>query len=344
MNPPEAVPRRALSWAYGVANVEALGAMLGPASFILPQGRQVSPLFIAPWSNEADAQNLPGQMRALRGEWPCVPFGYPVAKSGFPADWQAVMDDEELAAPFDVHGYAANHQWQFAEQTSAAELNLAIDYPPDSPIRRLQRTLRADPLAAALNLTLTVTARADCAVPLGLHWCFKLPTTAGAARLSPGKFDQGWTYPGTIEAGAACFAANQKFTDLACVPARGNQAPIDATTLPLAGNVEEVLLLTGCEGRFALTHLLEGYRVVIDWDVCALPAVQLWFSNRGRSGAPWNKRTLCVGIEPVCSPFGLSAKTACSPNPLQRAGIPTAVRFVAGEPKSFAYRLSVEAV
>ena len=67
--------RRAMIWEHGVFSVESLGGMLGPTSFVLPDGRQVAPFQIAPWANEPGGEDLPKILRRLRGEWPCVPFG-----------------------------------------------------------------------------------------------------------------------------------------------------------------------------------------------------------------------------------------------------------------------------
>ena len=45
--------------------------------------------------------------------------------------------------------------------------------------------------------------------------------------------------------------------------------------------------------------------------------------------APWNGRHLALGIEPICSPFGLGPATARADNPLARSGVPTALDFSA---------------
>lgn len=75
---------RGLSWAHGILTVQRLGAMLAPVTFLLADGRQASPMHIAPWSSDPEAETLPGILRKLRGEWPCVPFGYSVPAEGWP--------------------------------------------------------------------------------------------------------------------------------------------------------------------------------------------------------------------------------------------------------------------
>src|SRR6476620_7496098 len=118
-------PYRALAWPHGVLAVQRLGAMLAPVTFILADGRQVSPMHIAPWAGEPGAEALPGVLRRLRGEWPCVPFGYSVPAEGFAAEWALSIlpgsPDEE------VHGHSSNHDWRW-EDSSDASLRLSMEY------------------------------------------------------------------------------------------------------------------------------------------------------------------------------------------------------------------------
>ena len=67
--------RRTRDWAHGRLTVQALGAMLGTVTFRLPDGREVSPLHVAPWADDPQAASLPGILRALRGDFACVHFG-----------------------------------------------------------------------------------------------------------------------------------------------------------------------------------------------------------------------------------------------------------------------------
>jgi hypothetical protein len=330
--------RKALAWAHGVLAVERLAGMLGPATFVLPDGRQVSPLQVAPRADEPQAATLPPVLSQLRGEWPCVPFGYPLPPDGMTPDWAAVVPAAETAD--DVHGYSSNHRWDWTDAADGT-LALACTYPAGHPIARLDRTVRPDPRAAAIDVTLGVTARAACRLPIGLHWTFRLPAQAGAARLEPGGYDHGRTHPGTIEPGAAMFAQDRRFARLDAVPGR-NGATVDATRLPLAQDIEEVLELNGSDGSFALANEAEGYRVRISWDPHACPSVLLWLSNRGRKQYPWSGRHVAVGIEPVCSPFGLGVATAGADNPIARSGTPTAVAFDPAAPFHTRYRLAVE--
>jgi hypothetical protein len=328
---------RGLGWAHGCLTVQRLGAMLAPVTFMLADGRQISPLQIAPWAAEPAAAALPGVLRRLRGEWPCVSFGYSLPADAWPAAWQRVMPAGAADEP--MHGPASNLPWEWVA-TDTTSLRLRIDYPDDSPIRCLDRVITPDPWAPAIDLELSIEIRAACRLPIGLHPTFRLPLLPATARLEVGRFEQGLTYPSIVEAGAAFFASDRTFTKLAAVPALAGGV-YDATLLPFDQEVEELLQLNGVDGCAALANLAEGYRVRVRWQPEHFPSLLLWFSNRGRKMYPWHGRHVAVGIEPICSPFGLGVPTAAADNPIARAGTATAHSFSAGE--SFVTRYRIEA-
>ncbi len=198
-----------------------------------------------------------------------------------------------------------------------------------------------DPARPAVDLELRIHIRTACRLPIGLHPTFRLPQTNGAATIEPGRFDHGRTYPGTVEDGAALFAIDRSFAALDAVPARAGRM-IDASRLPFAAGAEELLQLNGIEGEVALANHAEGYRVRLSWQQEHFPSLLLWFSNRGRSAPPWNGRHLALGMEPVCSPFGLGPGTAAADNPIARSGTPTTRDFAAGEVFTTRYRIAAE--
>lgn len=312
--------------------------MLGPVTFRLPGGRTARPLWDAPW----DATETPDTLlQAIRGEWPCVPFGYTSAATpATPPAWAAAMAP---AAPDEwAHGFGSHHPWQW-DDAGPGRLALHIDYPETSPVRRLTRTITPDPDGAAIDLTLTIAARADCALPLGLHFTFAMPDSPGVLTLDPGRFAEGRTFPGTFEAGRSMLANDAGFADLARVPTLAGGLA-DLTRLPLPTETEELLMLTGAPGRARLRHAAAGWQAVTTWDAAEFPSLLVWLSNKGRQYAPWNGRNLALGLEPVISPFGFGTATAAGPNPLAAAGTPTARAFRAGEEMTTRYRLAVEPI
>ena len=261
-------------------------------------------------------------------------------RTGSRADWAKSIlpgtPDEE------VHGHSSNHDWRW-EEAPEGSLRLSIDYPAASPVRRVERTVTPDPNAPAVDLEFRIEVREDCRLPIGLHPVLRLPARPGGARLEPGRFDHGLTYPAMVEPSAPLFAENVRFADLTRVPTRGGET-IDASRLPLAVDTEELLQLNGIDGTAALANEVEGYRVRLTWQKEHFPSLLLWFSNRGRKQAPWNGRHLAIGVEPICSPFGLGPPTALADNPIARAGTPTAVAFRRDEPFVTRYRIEVEAL
>ncbi|TPK51632.1 MULTISPECIES: hypothetical protein [unclassified Mesorhizobium] len=326
---------RGLGWAHGALTVQRLGAMLAPVTFILEDGRQVSPMHIAPWSNEPQAQALPGILRKLRGEWPCVPFGYSVPADGWPEDWARVMGSPEEGE--EAHGHSSNHDWQWRDNDGGS-LSLELAYPQGSPVERVERTVTPDPSAPAVDIELKIVVRRACRLPIGLHPVFRLPFETGAATLELGRFDRGLTYPHDVEPGAELFARNTSFSDLASVPARAGGVA-DASRLPLAVDTEELLQIEGVDGAVALANHADGYRTKLTWQKEHFPSLLLWYSNRGRKAHPWNGRHVAIGIEPICSPFGLGPATALADNPIAQSGIATALEFSPERPFVTRYRI-----
>ena len=331
---------RVLAWRHGVVSVDALGGMLGPTSFVLPDGRLVSPFHIAPWHNDRSVQADGGMLAGLRGEWPCVPFGYP-----FPSDEYGDAWPGEIEARAEVehpHGYGSNAVWSFGAPEDD-RIVLSVDYPESEAVRRLARVVAPDPEAPALDIELTIEMRRASCEPVALHGCFALPRAAGKARIEPGVFRTGRTHPGTVEPEAPIFAQDSRFAALDDVSGR-NGGKIDASHVPFQANGEDLLQLDGIEGPVALANLQAEYRVSFDWDRSVLPSLLLWYSNRGRSAAPWSNRHLCIGMEPICSPFGMSPDMARADNPIAAGGTPTCLQLSPDSPLTIRYRFEVSPI
>lgn len=330
---------RGLGWKHGTLTVQRHAAMLAPLTFLLPDGRQVSPMHVAPWAEEPIAATLPGILQRLRGDWPCVPFGYAVDDPTAPADWVRLNGPAEPGE--EIHGHSSNHPWGWVE-SDGASLKLSLDYPAASPVKRVHRTVTPDPNGPAVDITFTIEIREDCRLPLGLHPTFRLPREAKTARIEPGPFREGRTYPGTCEPSAPLFAIDQGFTSLTAVPKRTG-GTVDASLVPLPVATEELLQLNGI-GSVALANEAEGYRVRLTWNEDHFPSLLLWMSNRGRKVEPWSGRHTALGMEPICSPFGLGPASARADNPMAKSGTQTARDFKAGEVFTTAYRIEAEAL
>ena len=325
-----------LAWDGGTVGLQPLGAMLDGLVLRLADGRLVQPLHTAPWADEAwadeaGADALPGILRRLRGEWPCVPFG-----ADDPAPWPDRWRVERGAPHGPPHGFAANNVWQVWRDEN--RLCADIRYPHDHPIAALRRSVA--PCVGGVEMTLVIHPRRDCRLPVAVHPVFRLPVPAGTALLTPGAHGTIWTHP--AQSPDPCpLRPDSTAMSLATLPGRDGGA-VDMTHLPLAHASESRILLTHASGRFALDNLAEGYRAVLEWDSAAFPHLMLWVSNRGRADAPWQGRHLALGVEPCCAAFDLGTAISAQDNPLSRSGATTAIPLQAGSPWRTSYRIVVE--
>lgn len=327
---------RAIAWEYGVASVERRGGMLAPALFVLPDGRQFAPFQVAPWFSEPAAQTLLGLMPRLRGEWPCIPFGFDVDRHPFP-DWPG---SHTADAVDEGHGFAANHDWTFAEDRPGS-LSLFIDYPQSHPIARLERRIRPDPSGPAIDVELTVHPRRDCRLPVGVHPTFRLPSTIGAFEIVLDSRARIATFPGQLDT-SAIFSPGQ-FAEISSVPLKRG-GTLDIRRIPLVEDTEELVQALDVDGRIMLRNYHEGYAVRLAWNADDFPSILLWLSNRGRTSEPWRGRHLALGVEPVCSAFDLGTAISEASNPLNERGVGTVHAFQAGKAWTTRYRFAIEAL
>lgn len=328
-------PSWRLQWAFGSAEVQALGAMLGPVTFRLDADRQLQVMHVAPWDGTPGSLELPGVLRRLRGEWPCVPFGRIDAPADLPANWQVFSPDDDWP-----HGYGANHIWT-CEHADSGQILMAINYPDSAPIERIERRVRAVPDAAALDISLVVHPRRAVVLPVGLHPTFHLPPPSRRVRLELGQHDGIFTYPSRSAGGTTRLRPGQCGRSLEAMP--GEEGPIDLSRLPLERDGEELLQIrglrsTGDEAPLRLRYLDHDASVGLWWDNSQLPDLMLWVSNRGRREFPWQGQHVALGAEPLNSLFDLGRVAKAPPgHPLaDRLG----VELVVGRPWKTSYRIA----
>ncbi|MBI2253445.1 MAG: hypothetical protein HYU58_02375 [Proteobacteria bacterium] len=349
-----------LDWAHGAAELSAQGGLLGPVTFRLSDGRSLQPMYLAPWQGDPATRDLPPLLRDLTGEFPCVPFG----RTDFPEGLDKAHldssspglsrgstgaverlnardkpgDDENKWQQRDSgddweHGYSSNQPWSLLD-AGARHIRIGIDYPAASPIRRLEREIRADPDAPALDISLTIWARTDATVPVALHPIFRVPPEG--VELRPGPFARAIAYPVPTEPGVSRLSPSGTARDLRALPA--TTGILDFTRLPLPFRTEELLQLEACAPPFSLYYEAENVEVVLSWDGSQLPDVMLWVSNAGRSAFPWNNRNYALGIEPVNGAFDLG-RVAVPPqgHPLAKR---TGLKLAGDQPTRIDYRLA----
>ncbi len=332
---PQDPPAWRLSWAFGSAEVQALGGMLGPVSFRVGDGRELQCMHVAGWAGQPASLGLPGVLRRLRGEWPCVPFGRCDLPPDLPAGWQPLQADDDWP-----HGFGSNQPWTCVG-ASAEEVRLALDYPDASPIARVERHIRAVPDAPALELALVVLARRSVTLPMGLHPTFRLPAQAGRLQIELGAHEGVFSYPSRSAGDVTRLLPDRAAPSLSALP--GDDGPIDLSRLPLQADCEELLQvrgLTGAAGRppLQLHYLDQDASVELWWETRHLPDLMLWVSNRGRRAYPWLGEHLALGAEPVNSVFDLGRVARPPDNhPLaDRHG----VALIAGQAWTTSYRIA----
>jgi hypothetical protein len=221
------------------------------------------------------------------------------------------------------------------------EVELNCRYPVDDDIEELIRRITPVPDRAAVDIELVVKARRKTRMPAGLHFTFCKPRTR--AILRPGAFRDAWTYPGPPFEEIQAFAPNHRFKDLSRVPS-SDGGHLDATTFPLPLPAEDLIQLNGVDGHFVLDLPGDNSRVCLSWNREHFPSVLLWMSNRGLRKSPWNGEHVALGIEPVCSAFGLGLEAARNENPLSQSGVDTAIEFDPAAPFRTTYRISAAAL
>lgn len=322
---------RTLTWRHGRADLQRLGAMLAPVVFESPGHPPFAPLQVAPWCDEPGAAELPGILRRLRGDWPCVPFGRTDRPAGLfdggPPGWTA-------REPHDAwgHGHSSHHDWQWADAAASDPLSLVLEMtlPAGDPIAHLRRQVTARADAPALDLTLTITPRIDCTLPVALHPTLRLD--AGRVQLDIAHAGSALSYPVPPEPSSR-LQANARFEALHAAPLAAG-GTTDLSRYPQGADSEELLQLVQVAGPVHARYLDAGWALTLDWDHAALPDLMLWVSHRGRPQPPWNGRHWALGIEPVNGVFDLG-RVAAPPadHPLAgraglslRAGVPTTLR------------------
>jgi hypothetical protein len=336
--PEDETPHWTIAWDAGEARIQALGGMLGPVIFSLPDGRRVEPLARGWWSpaDGAEYRALPPMIRHLCGEWPCVPFGMS-RPQGLPEAWSVPPGEPVDSWP---HGYGSNHEWSLVERAPDT-LTIAIAYPSEHPVRRLQRTIRGIAGRAEIGIDLSVEMRRDFDLCLALHPVFRLPETAGQVAIEVEGAGGGRTYP--IPPDSTSLARpDTAFQSLREVPA-ADGGVLDFTRLPTGLRNEELLQLVAGSGRVTLRNHAEAYAATLTYDPELFPTVMLWVANGGLAGYPWAGRFRALGVEPARAAFDLGQDVSARPdNPWLKAGVPTTIRLAAGERLSTSYSIGVE--
>lgn len=323
-----------LDWQFGHATVRSSAAMLWDCEFRLPSGRRFAPLARAPWAEDPTIDpKLPAHMRHLGGEFVCVPFGIGGRPAGLLPEWASASWDYMNPAP---HGWSSDSEWTLVS-ADAGQVRLRLDYPKDDDISFLTRTISVAPDAPALDLELVIHARRATRQPVGLHPIVRLPEFPQQVKIDA-RFDFGLTYPADVPPGVGRVAIGQRFSTLSAIPGI-NGGTVDYSTLPKDAPTEEMLMLCKVAGPLTVRYPNEQAWLRLSWDTTQLPSCLLWPSDRALGDPPWNHCFRGIGIEPIAALFDSAREVALERNPLNTAGVATAIAIAPNEPLTIRYRL-----
>lgn len=319
-----------LSWSHGEAVVLSTAAVLADCRFDLAGG-PFRPFARAPWMGTVEDKSIIGHLRELGGDFVCVPFGAGPAEPMGPTQWASLMTEPPLRP---IHGPAGDAEWELIAQTPDS-VTLALDYPDEHLVRRLERTVAGVAGRPALESRLVIHPRRSGSISVGLHPILRLPETPGRLALSA-DFAFGLVHPRQVADGE-----EQEFSRLDAVPSA--QGEVDLSHLPLERDNFSAQLC-GMRGPLRAEFLDEGAGVELDWDRTIMPSLQIWFTDRGIDGPPWHRQFRGVGVEPIASAFDLNTAVSTQDNPINRRGVPTAVALTAGTPLDIVHTMSAFSV
>jgi hypothetical protein len=329
------------SWRIASNRVEAfvteLGGQTAPITFDR-QGQKIAPYSIAPWAEEKLEPKTPAILRALRGDFFCLPFG-------------------GNATPFrgekhPMHGETANAKWRLeAEEHGCGRHSLHLSLKTRVRAGRVDKEIRLADGEDAVYCRHSITGMAG-PMCLGHHAMLKFPEAEGSGAISTSGFVYGQALPAVFEqpelGGYSSLKMGAEFSSLQAVPmADGGTA--DLSRYPARRGFEDlVMVVSDAEVPLAWTAVAfprERFVWFALKDPKVLRETVFWMSNRGRHYAPWSSRHLNVmGIEDVTANFHLGLAASAGANPISRKGWPTCLELDARHPLFVNYIMGVAAI
>ena len=309
------------SWRLRSSAVEAwltcLGGHLGPVKFRLGKN-WVQPYAVAPWAEEAGAKGLPAVLRALRGDFFCLPFGGP-------------GDSPKKGESHPLHGDTANGLWRrprLIRQGGRTTLRVEVRsrFPHGIVVKEI--TLRDGHTAVYSRHLLS---RIKGRVTFSHHPMLQFPNRPGSGIISTSAIRFGQVRPGWPEdptrTGYSALAPGVFFKSLRRV-ARCGAGFDDLTRYPARLGYDDFALVASRSiGPFAWTTVTfpeEGYVWFALKDPTVLPSTLFWFANGGLHSSPANGRLRgLLGIEDIAGYFGSGMGPSLRANPFSRRGQPT---------------------
>ena len=310
-------------------SVLEVGAQLGPVVFDL-DGRKLSPMHLAPWSDEPGATHLP-MLQNLRGDFFCAPFGA----------------NDLLGEEARDHGLTANGRWR---QLARTETRLELELEGTVSGATVSKEIRLEP-GQPVVYQRTILEGGSGRLPLGHHAMLRAPE-GEQLLLSFSPFSWAGTPPRPVESdrdlGRSLLEYPQQFESLERVSLAA-AGEIDLSRYPALEASEEILMLTTSPNVqlawSAAVATQSGWLWFALRPNTVLRSTMLWMSNGGRYYPPFSGRHLRVlGIEEVTSFFHLGHAASVSLNDLSDRGVATSVRLSPGSRTVVDYAFGTVAV
>ena len=329
------------SWRITSSEVEAfvteLGGHVGPVVFDR-HDQKIQPYSVAPWAKEKTDPTLPPILKALRGDFFCLPFGGNGTAFG--------------REKHPVHGETANALWHFESLDSKAgrtRLHLSLK----TEVRRGQvdKEIILKDGHNAVYSRHTVSGMTGPINP-GHHAMLKFPDESGSGSVSLSRFVYAQVLPGAFETpenqGYSCLQPGAEFSSLDRVSTRTGELA-DLTHYPARRGYEDlVMMVSDASLPFAWTAVTfpkQRYAWFALKDPRVLRSTIFWMSNGGRYYAPWNGRHLNVmGLEEVTSYFHHGLAESANFNPIAAKGLPTHLVLQPKQPLTVNYIMGVAAL
>lgn len=330
------------SWRLASPRVEAyvtqVGGQIAPVTFDRA-GAKIRPLSVAPWATEQLDRAEPPIIRALRGDFFCMPFG------GNSTPYRG-----ERHPP---HGETANAKWTLQARTSARG---------QRPMLHLSLRTRVRPGRVDKYVSLGtdhdavyqrhIASGMSGPMSFGHHAMLRFPDEPEAGIVATSPFTYGQVFPQPMERpenrGYSILQPGAEFRSLSQVPTITGQAT-DLSRYPARRGFEDLVMLvadTRSELAWtAVTFPKQRYVWFALKDPRVLRCTIFWLSNGGRHYAPWSGRHVNVlGLEEVTSYFHQGLAESVAQNPLSEQGNATYVQLEPDRPLVVNYIFGIAAV
>jgi hypothetical protein len=310
------------SWEISIDRVRAFvtrtGGHLGPVTFKLGS-RNLDPFSVAPWATEKLDASQPPVIRALRGDFFCMPFGANASKY--------------RREQHPVHGEVANAKWSFESirrDDDHVTLHLSL--------RTRIRHARANKYITLIKGHRAIYSRhvvsgASGPMCIGHHAMLRFPDQSGSGVISTSPFVYGQVFPESLERpenrGYSMLRPAAEFESLERVRTITGDV-MDLARYPARRGFEDLVLMASDDRApfawTAVTFARQRYVWLALKDPRVLRSTILWISNGGRHYPPWSGRHVNVmGLEEVTANFHYGLSESVAPNPLSKRGIATSV-------------------